>query len=230
VLGPAGVKAAAQLLHPQGWLKLAARLGNRACAHSTTCQQLGMYFNRGRAHRLCLTHRGMDTDESPFLLNDFMYDKQPSVEVRDGRALREALHSTHFGACIRISGYITLIDEDPLLLYGSRFIGPTREPGQWPHACITLLGTELAACSAILQDVMIDAGNDEMLLDEWGEWNHAAVCPGLQAVALPEHGVDTGGVLLRNCRIKSLQVGIMPFYHSSIGMLNTLVVVLLLLL
>jgi F-box-like len=35
VLGPAGVKAAAQALHPYGWLKLAARLGNRACAHST---------------------------------------------------------------------------------------------------------------------------------------------------------------------------------------------------
>jgi F-box-like len=94
VLGPAGVKAAAQALHPQGWLKLAARLGTRACAHTTTCQQLGMYFHRGRAHRLCLTHRGLNPDHVPFMLNDFMYDKLPSAEVRTHTALQE-LYAPH---------------------------------------------------------------------------------------------------------------------------------------
>jgi hypothetical protein len=50
-----------------------------------------------------------------------------------------------------------------------------------------------------------------MLLDEWGDFNdETVVLPGLQAIALPEHldGVKIGGVLLRNCHISSLQVGI----------------------
>jgi F-box-like len=55
VLGPAGVKAAAQQLQRiGGWLALAHRLGNRRCGACTGCDSTcALWFDTARLRRVC---------------------------------------------------------------------------------------------------------------------------------------------------------------------------------
>jgi hypothetical protein len=91
-----------------------------------------------------------------------------------------------------------------------------RQAVHWPSTQARAVTTgmhqnaAIGATGAIIQDLRVDTGNDEMLLDECGDFNEEPVMlPGLQAFTLPEHSDDDDirGVLLRNCHISFLQVG-----------------------
>jgi F-box-like len=199
VLGPAGVKAAAQTLQRcGGWLKLAARLGNKRCAHSSACEHLGLYFDRAKLRRVCSQHKARATGQVPFLLNGFLYDTYVSYEVQTAAELERAVDATRVGQCIRVICHITLDNDTAPFIYNRRLIGPAREAGQAPQASITLVRTPLLTTDTIIQDLRIVTGdNGEYDMYFWDV--EPDFFPGIQVC-------EKGGVLMYNCNVVARQV------------------------
>jgi F-box-like len=199
VLGPAGVKAAAQTLQRcGGWLQLAARLGNKRCTHSSTCEHRGVYFDRVKLRRVCSQQRASVRGQAPVLLNNYMYDTHVSYEVHTAAELEAAVAATQPGQCIRVNGHIILNTDRVLFFNDRRLIGPAREPGQAPQASITLVQTALIVGAAIIQDLRIVTG-DNGEFDEYFWETEPDFFPGIQACEHDE-------LLLYNCHVVARQV------------------------
>jgi hypothetical protein len=209
VLGPAGVKAAAQTLQRcGGWLKLASRLGSKRCTQSASCELTGMYFDRAKVRRLCCQHKTKAARLVPLLLNDFMYDTHVSYEVHTAAELEAAVGATRPGQCIRVNGHITLDTDRVLHIYNRRLIGPAREPGQAPLASITLVRTPLVVAAVIIKDLRVVSGdNGEYDMYFWDA--EPEFFPGIQAC-------EDDALLMYNCHVVARQVCVHNFCFVSV--------------
>jgi hypothetical protein len=204
VLGPAGVKAAAQQLQRNGgWLALAHRLGNRSCGACTGCDSTcALWFDTVRLRRACASVKQRagkgDNNNIRMLLNDFMYDRQPWRVVNTGQDLLDALREVPLGGCIRVNGHVDLDGADTMVcVQRCRLIGPHCAAGQHPQASLTCDFGSIFLRAAIVSNLTVTTGRWDMYDDLESVAEHAFPC------------IEPGEcVLLNGCRIVAYMVSV----------------------
>ena len=201
VLGPAGVKAAAQQLHRNGgWLALAHRLSDRSCRTCTGCSATcALWFDTARLRRVCVSAKqraGMGNINVVMLLNDFMYDKQPWRIVDNDVDLLDALREVPLGGCIRVNGHLYLDGADAMLcVQRCRLVGPQCAAGQQPQASLTCDIGSIYLGAAIVNNLRLTTGSWDMYDDMDFVAEHAFPC------------IEPGEcVLLNGCCIRAYMV------------------------